>query len=69
MIKMKYKGRTFNNARSLADAMARDMNQQVEQGIRRAATSSGVRIRKTIKGFEVEGDAAGMQRFQKRLKK
>ena len=54
---MKYKGRTFTNGRSLANAITRDMNQQVERRVRQAAASSGVRIRKVHKGFEIEGDA------------
>lgn len=69
MIKMKYKGRTFTNGRSLADAMNRDMNQQIERSVRQAAASSGVRVRKTHKGFEVDGDAGNMDRFHKRLGK
>ena len=69
MIKMKYKGRTFTTGRSLANAMTRDMNQQVERTVRQAAVSSGVRVRKTHKGFEVEGDADHMDRFHKRLGK
>ena len=69
MIKMKYKGRTFTTGRSLANAMTRDMNQQVERTVRQAAASSGVRVRKTHKGFEVEGDAVHMDRFHKRLGK
>jgi hypothetical protein len=69
MIKMKYKGRTFTNGRSLANAMTRDMNQQVERTVRQAAASSGVRVRKTLKGFDVEGDTDRMDRFHKRLGK
>lgn len=69
MIKMKYKGRTFTNGRSLANAMTRDMNQQVERSVRQAAVASGVRVRKTAKGLEVEGDAEHMNRFHKRLGK
>lgn len=69
MIKMKYKGRTFTNGRSLANAMTRDMNQQVERSVRQAAALSGVRVRKTHKGFEVEGDADHMDRFHRRLGK
>ena len=69
MIKMKYKGRTFTNGRSLANAMTRDMNQQVERSVRQAAALSGVRVRKTHNGFEVEGDADHMDRFHRRLGK
>lgn len=69
MIKLKYKGRTFTSGRSLANAMTRDMNQQIERSVRQAAAVSGVRVRKTHKGIEVEGDAAHMERFHKRLGK
>ncbi|WHZ38640.1 hypothetical protein [Sagittula sp. MA-2] len=69
MIKMKYKGRTFTNGRSLANAMTRDINQQVERSVRQAAAASGVRVRKTPKGLEVEGDAERMDRFHKRFGK
>lgn len=69
MIKMKYNGRTFTNGRSLANAMTRDMNQQIERKVRQAAAASGVRVRKSHKGLEVEGDAEHMDRFQKRLGK
>lgn len=64
---MKYKGRTFTNSRSLANAMTRDFNQEVERKLRQAASSSGLRVRKTHKGLEVEGDTASMDRFYKRL--
>lgn len=47
MIKLKYKGRTFTNGHSLANAMTRDMNQQIERNLRQAAAASGVRVRKT----------------------
>lgn len=67
MIKMKYKGRTFTNGRSLANAMTRDFNNEIERKVRQAAASSGVRVRKTHKGFELEGDANSMTRFNNRL--
>ena len=67
MLKMKYKGRTFSNGRSLANAMTRDMNSEIERKMRQAASSSGVRLRKTNKGFEVEGDASSMVRFNNRI--
>ena len=67
MIKMKYKGRTFTNGRSLANAMSRDMNQQVDRTVRQAAAASGVRVRKTHRGFEVEGDADHMNRFHEKF--
>ncbi len=69
MITIKYKGRTFTNGRSLAQAMNRDMDKQIERRIRQAAAASGVRVRKTPKGFEVEGDSDRMDRFHKRLGK
>ena len=67
MIKMKYKGRTFTNGRSLANAMTRDFNNEIERKVRQAAASSGVRVRKTHKGYELEGDAHSMTRFNNRL--
>lgn len=67
MLKMKYKGRTFSNGRSLANAMQRDFNNEIERKVRQAASSSGVRVRKTHKGFELEGDAASMTRFNNRI--
>lgn len=66
---IKYKGRTFTNGRSLASAMTRDINQEIERKLRQAASSSGLRMRKTHKGIEVEGDAANMDRFYKRLRR
>lgn len=67
MLKFKYKGRSFSSGKSLANAMQRDMNQAVERKIRSAASASGARVRKTSQGFEVEGDAARMDRFHNRL--
>ena len=66
---MKYKGRTFTSGRSLANAMARDMEQQIERSVRQAAAASGVRVRKTHKGLEIEGDAERVKRFYKRIGK
>lgn len=67
MLKLKYKGRTFTNGRSLANAMTRDLNAEIERKVRQAASASGVRVHKTHQGFEVEGDAAHMARFNNRL--
>lgn len=67
MLKMKYKGRTFTNGRSLAHAMQRDMTNEVERKVRQAASASGVRVRKTHKGLELEGDATSMARFNNRI--
>lgn len=67
MLKLTYKGRTFTNGRALADAMARDFNQEIERRIRGAASATGVRVRKTHKGFEIEGEANNMTRFNSRL--
>ena len=67
MIKMKYKGRTFTSGRSLANAMTRDLEQQVERKVRQAASASGVRVRKTSNGLHIEGDANKMTRFNHRL--
>jgi len=69
MIKMKFNGRTFTNGRSLADAMVRDMNQKIERNLRQAAASSGVRMKKTAKGFEFEGSPENINRLQQRLEK
>lgn len=66
MIKMKYKGRTFTNGRSLANAMTRDFSQEVERKVRQAAAATGVRVRKTHKGLEVEGDVGKVARFHKK---
>lgn len=67
MLKIKYKGRTFSNGRSLADAMTRDLNNEVERKVRQAASASGVRVRKTHSGLEIEGDATHMDRFNNRI--
>lgn len=67
MLKLTYKGRTFTNGRALADAMTRDFNQEIERRIRNAASATGVRLRKTHKGFELEGEADKMTRFKNRL--
>jgi hypothetical protein len=67
MIKLKYNGRTFTDGRSLANAMTRDLNRQVEAKLRSAASASGVRISKTREGLQVEGDADRIAHFQKRL--
>lgn len=67
MLKLKYNGRTFSNGRSLANAMTRDFNNEVERKVRRAAAASGVRVRKTHKGLEIEGDANKVARFNNRL--
>lgn len=67
MLKMKYKGRTFSNGRSLANAMTQDLNSEIERKMRQAASYSGVRLRKTHKGFEIEGDANSMVRFNNRI--
>ena len=67
MIKMKYKGRTFTNGRSLANAMNRDLTNEIERKVRQAASASGVRVRKTHNGLEIEGDATHMARFNSRI--
>lgn len=67
MLKVKYKGRTFNSARSLADAMQRDLKNSVERQVRRAASASSLSVRKTSNGLEVSGDANRMGRFYDRL--
>lgn len=65
--RMKYKGRSYSSGRSLANAMQRDINQQVERNIRSAASCSGVRVKKTLKGFEIIGEAEKLNRFHRRL--
>lgn len=67
MTTLKYKGRTFTSGRSLANAITRDVNSEIERKMRQAASASGVRLRKTHKGLEIEGDAASMARFNKRI--
>ena len=64
---IKYKGRTFSSGQSLANAIKRDFNQSIERKIRQAAASSGTRVCKTSKGFEIEGDPQHMTRFYSRL--
>lgn len=64
---IKYKGRTFSSGQSLANAIKRDLNQSIERKVRQAAAASGTRVRKTSKGFEIEGDVQRMNRFYNRL--
>jgi hypothetical protein len=64
---IKYKGRTFSSGQSLSNAIKRDINQSIERKVRQAAAGSGARVRKTRKGFEIEGDAQHMTRFYRRL--
>lgn len=64
---IKYKGRSFTNGRSLANAMTRDFNNEIERKVRQAAAASGVRVRKTHKGLEIEGDAQKVARFNNRI--
>lgn len=45
------------------------LSQQIERSVRQAATSSGVRVRKVHKEFEIEGDTDHIDRFHKRLGK
>lgn len=66
-LQMKYKGRSYSSGRALANAMQRDVNQQIERNIRSAASCSGVRVKKTHKGLEVVGDAEKLNRFYRRL--
>lgn len=60
-MKMKY------NGRSLANAMNRDIEQSIERELRRVASVSGARIRKTYKGFEIEGNPKNLGRFCDKL--
>lgn len=68
-MKMTYKGRTVTSGRALANAITRDIEQHIEREVRRAGCSSGVRVRKTSKGFEVEGEPEKIERFYKKLEK
>jgi len=47
--------------------MTRDFNQEIERRIRSASSATGVRVRKTHKGFEIEGETNNMTRFNNRL--
>jgi len=47
--------------------MTRDLNNEFERKVRQAAASSGVRVRKTHKGLELEGDTRSMNRFNNRI--
>lgn len=67
-IKFRYKGRTFSSARSLGSALQREMIQQVDRAIRNAASGSGARLRKTPRGYEVEGTPGQLARFNRRIK-
>ena len=67
MLKIKYRGRTFTNERSFANAMARDLSQEVERKVRFAASGSGLRVRKTSRGLQIEGTVSKMNRFHSRL--
>jgi hypothetical protein len=67
MIRVKYKGRTFSSAQSLASAMQRDLQSAYEKSIRQAAGASGLSVRKTSRGLEVSGNPANMGRFYNRL--
>ena len=67
MIKLKYKGRSFSNGRSLAQAVTRDVEREAEQRVRRAASAAGVRVKKTPKGLSVEGDPEKVRRFKQKL--
>lgn len=64
---IKYKGRTFSSGQSFANAIKRDINQSIERKVRQAAAISGAHVRKTSKGFEIEGDVQRINRFYDRL--
>jgi hypothetical protein len=67
MATVKYKGRSFSSARSLANAMQRDLQSAYEQRVRQAAATSGLSVRKTSQGLELSGSGANMGRFCNRL--
>jgi hypothetical protein len=66
---IRYKGQTLSSGQALANAMTRDLNQAVARKVRQAASSSGLRVRRTSKGLEVYGDAAKMSRFHNRFRR
>lgn len=68
-LKFTYKGRTFGSARAMMDAMQRDLRADHERQVRRAASLAGARVRKTPKGFEIEGSADQVARFRDRLRR
>lgn len=66
-MKFTFKGRTFSSARSMADAMNREVKRGVESKIRSAASSSGIQLSKTSGGFELKGTPEQLNRFNQRL--
>lgn len=64
---IKYKGRSFSSAQSLASAMQRDIQSAYEQRVRQAAANNGLSVRKTSQGLEVRGNATNMGRFYNHL--
>lgn len=67
-IKFRYKGRSFSSASSLTNAVQRDLQQTVDRQVRTAASGSGARLRKTRDGYEIEGTAAQLERFNRRFR-
>ncbi len=67
-VKFRYKGRSFGSAQSLGAALKRDMAQTVDRALRGAASASGAHIRKTGKGYEIEGTPDQQARFNRRLR-
>lgn len=67
-MKFRYKGRSFGSAQSLGAALKRDMAQTVDRALRGAASASGAQIRKTGKGYEIEGTPDQLARFNQRLR-
>ena len=67
-VKFRYKGRSFGSAQSLSTALKRDMTQVVDRALRSAASTSGVHIRKTGHGYEIEGTPNQLERFNRRVR-
>lgn len=53
-ISYKYKGRSFSSAKSMFDAMQRDVQRDYERKIRSAAAGAGASVRKIGKDFHIE---------------
>jgi hypothetical protein len=65
---MKYGGRTYRSERDLARAMERDMKAAATDELKSMARRSGLTVKSTTDGFEVEGSPDAIQRFQRKLK-
>jgi len=68
-IEMKYKGRRYSSAPSMMRDMQRDMVKNAEREVERQARLSGMRVKRTQKGIQIEGSEAQMKRFNRRIGK